>query len=90
MVIDKNAKKNKCRVFERKILRKIFGPICDNGNWCIRYNDEFYKAYGDTDMVKTRLRWLVHLYREKETVQCRKVILNKIDGKSKVGRPNIR
>jgi hypothetical protein len=26
--------------FERKILRKIFGPACINGSWRLRYNEE--------------------------------------------------
>jgi hypothetical protein len=29
-------------VFERKILRAIFGPTNDNGKWRIKYNDEIY------------------------------------------------
>ena len=27
-------------VFERKILRKIYGPLCDRGEWRIRWNQE--------------------------------------------------
>ena len=30
------------QVSERRILRKIFGPICDNVKWRIRYNSELY------------------------------------------------
>ena len=29
-------------VFERKILRAIFGPTNDNGEWRIKYNIESY------------------------------------------------
>ena len=29
-------------VFERKILRVIFGPTNDNREWRIKYNNEFY------------------------------------------------
>jgi hypothetical protein len=29
-------------VFERKILRAIFGPKNDNGEWRIKNNDELY------------------------------------------------
>lgn len=85
---------NKLKIFERKILRRIFGPICENGVWRSRYNDELYTIYGDTDVVKviksSRVRWLGHLFREKELDPCRKVTLTKIDGKRKVGRPPIR
>jgi len=29
-------------VFERKILRAIFGPTNDNGEWRLKYNNELY------------------------------------------------
>ena len=54
------------QVFER-ILRKIFGPICDNGKWRIRYNSEIYSIYTDPDIIKTikisKLRWTGHIKR---------------------------
>ena len=39
-------------VFERKILRKIYGPFCDRGEWRIRWNQEQYDIYDDIDVVK--------------------------------------
>ncbi|PSN50697.1 hypothetical protein C0J52_18836, partial [Blattella germanica] len=72
-------------------LHSILGPICENGIWRIKYNKELYEAYGDVEIIKTmRIRWLGHLYREKETDQCRKVTFTIMDGKRNVGRPNIR
>jgi hypothetical protein len=38
-------------VFERKILRAIFGPTNENGEWRIKYNDELYTLYKDSDIV---------------------------------------
>ena len=38
-------------VFERKILRAIFGPTNDNGEWRIKYNDELYTLYKNIDIV---------------------------------------
>jgi len=29
-------------VFERKILRRIYGPICEVATWRSRYNEELY------------------------------------------------
>jgi hypothetical protein len=29
--------------FERKILRKMYGPYQERGEWCIRYNHKLYK-----------------------------------------------
>ena len=34
-------------VFERKILRTIYGPFCDRGEWRIRWNQELYDIYDD-------------------------------------------
>jgi hypothetical protein len=30
-------------VFERKILRRIYGPICEGALWRSRYNEELYR-----------------------------------------------
>ncbi|KAJ4443719.1 hypothetical protein ANN_05394 [Periplaneta americana] len=37
--------KAKLGIFERKILRGIFGPMQENMQWRIRYNNELYKLY---------------------------------------------
>ena len=34
---------NRLTVFERKLLRKIFGPIYGNGSWTIKINEELDK-----------------------------------------------
>jgi hypothetical protein len=31
------AEEEKLRIFERRILRKIYGPTCENGVWRIKY-----------------------------------------------------
>jgi len=52
-------------VFERKILRGIFGPICEGVTWRSRYNEELYCLYDETDLATTikitRLRWAGHI-----------------------------
>ena len=41
------------RIFERKILRKIFGPAQDeNGIWRIRKNHELNELIGNADTVR--------------------------------------
>jgi len=48
-------------VFERKILRAIFGPTNDNGEWRIKYNNELYTLYKESDIVTyikiNQLKW---------------------------------
>jgi hypothetical protein len=34
-------------VFERKILRRIYGPICAGATWRSRYNEELYRLYDE-------------------------------------------
>jgi len=40
------------RIWERKVLRKIFGPICIAGYWRSRTN-EVRQLYGELDIVTT-------------------------------------
>jgi hypothetical protein len=37
---------NALSTFARKILRRIYGPVQDNGQWRVRYNKELYELYG--------------------------------------------
>lgn len=41
------------RVYERKLLRRIFGSLCENGFWRVRYNNELYERFSESDIVKT-------------------------------------
>jgi hypothetical protein len=47
---------------ERKALRKLYGPVCDNGIRRIRTNKELMALYQELGIVaeikKARLRWL--------------------------------
>ena len=45
-----NDEKNVC-IWERKVLRKIFGPICVAGYWRSRTNEEVRQLYGELDIV---------------------------------------
>jgi hypothetical protein len=39
-------------IFERKVLRKTFGPIRDTDQWRRRYNEELYQLYAEPGIVK--------------------------------------
>jgi hypothetical protein len=45
-----NGEKN-LRIWERKVLRKIFGLICVAGYWRCRTNEEERQLYGEMDTV---------------------------------------
>jgi hypothetical protein len=38
-------------VFEIKILRRIYGPICEGAACRSRYNEELYHLYDETDLL---------------------------------------
>jgi hypothetical protein len=52
-------------IFERKILRRIFGVVKEEGQWRMRYNKELYELYKDVDLVTfiklKRLQWAGHV-----------------------------
>ncbi|CAK1591299.1 unnamed protein product [Parnassius mnemosyne] len=61
---------NSLLVFERKILRRIFGAVMENERWRTRYNHELYQMYDEPNVIKTikigRLRWAGHVLRMDE------------------------
>lgn len=82
-------------VFERKILRKIYGPICVDGEYRCRMNHELYELYADIDIVKRiklqRLRWLGHVVRMEENAPAKKAFeYAPGDGSRRRGRPKLR
>jgi hypothetical protein len=55
-------------MFERRILRKIFGPVqSEDGSWRIRMNYELNELIGNADIVRfiksRRIAWLCHVMR---------------------------
>ena len=82
-------------LFERKILRKIYGLTCVDGEYRRRMNHELYNLYADIDIVSRielqRLRWLGHVMRMNENAPAKKAYKNEpTDGSRKRGRPRIR
>jgi len=81
-------------IFERKILRRIYGPVMDVGRWRIRTNQELYQQCGENDTVKfcklSRLRWAGHVIRQDDDDLSRRVLLSEPGGKRPRGRPRLR
>jgi hypothetical protein len=78
----------------KKILRKIYGPMDENGTMRIRYNHESYKLFYEPDMstmVKAgRLRRLGQLSRTSKTDPCKKLTFPKVESVKRVGRPPLK
>lgn len=80
--------------WERRVLRKIYGPICENGQWRIRTNKEVYELYDEPTIVaeykRSRLRWAGHLQRMADGRAAKKVWTQKPEGRRSLGRPRLR
>jgi hypothetical protein len=87
---------NMLQIFERRILRMIYGPIIKDGIWRTRYkyNIELHMLYDESDIIKViklgRLRWLGHLFRMQELDPCRKLTLQKPEATQHVGKLRLR
>jgi hypothetical protein len=68
--IRKETTTNRLMVFERKVLRKIFGPTNENGIWRIKSNQELDKIIEHKNIINfiraQRLGWLGHIERMQE------------------------
>ena len=75
-------KECRLRVFENRILRRIFGPKRDeNGEWRRLHNGEFHRLYRSPNIVKMiksrRLRWAEHVTRMEEGRSAFKLLTGK-------------
>ena len=82
---------SRLRVFENRILRRIFGPKGDeNGEWRRLHNEELHSLYRSPNVVKViksrRLRWAGHVARMEEGRRAFKMST----GKRPLGRPRRR
>ena len=64
------------RIFERKVLRKIFGPVRVGDYFRIRYNSELYELLNDMDVV---LRSNIHVVCMEENDPSRRMDLVSVE-----------
>ncbi|KAJ4430204.1 hypothetical protein ANN_22414 [Periplaneta americana] len=85
---------NMLAVWEIKVLRKIYGPHFENGQFRSRTNKELMELYGEPSIVsfikKGRLRWLGHLERMPEGRLSKWALYGHPGGLRKSGRPRLR
>ena len=69
---------NNLHIFERQILRKIFGPVNIDSIWRIRNNLEIDKLIEGADTVRfikaQRIKWLRHIQRMDQARPTRKLL----------------
>jgi hypothetical protein len=80
--------------WERKILRKIYGPTKEDGQWRIKTNTELMTKYKAPDIVNIikiqRLEWFGHVVRMNETRSVKKIFDGKLEGQRGRRRPRLR
>ena len=72
-------KESRLRVFENRILRRIFGLKRDeNGEWRRLHNEELHSLYRSANIVRViksrRLRWAGHVARREESRRAFKIL----------------
>jgi hypothetical protein len=84
------------RVFEIRVLRRVFGPKRDEvtGEWRKLHNEELNDLYSLPNIVRVvksrRMRWAGHVARKGEDRGVHRVLEVKSEGKRPLGRPRHR
>jgi hypothetical protein len=84
------------RVFENRVLRRIFGPKRDEvtGEWRKLHGGELHNLYSSPNIIrqiKSRsVRWAGHVARMGEGINVYRVLVGTPEGKRTLGRPRYR
>jgi hypothetical protein len=87
---------HRLRVFDNRVLRRIFGPKKDEvtGEWRKLHSKELHNLYSSPDIIRQvksrRMRWAGHVARMGEERKMCKVLVGKREGKRPLGRPRRR
>jgi hypothetical protein len=86
---------HRLRVFENRVLRKIFGPKRDeDGSWRKLHNDELHDLYSSPNIVRVikswKMRWAGHVTRMGEGRGAYRVLVGRPEGKRPLRRPRRR
>ena len=83
-------------MFEKRVLRRIFGPKRDEvtGKWRKLHNEELHDVYCSPNIVRMiksrRMRWAGHVVHMGEKRDVYRVLVGKSKRKSPLGRPKRR
>jgi hypothetical protein len=87
---------HRLRVFENRVLRRIFGPMRDEvtREWRKLHNRELHNLYSSPDIIRQiksrRMRWAGHVARMGEGRNVYRVLVGKPEGKIPLERPRRR
>ena len=81
-------------VFERRVLRTIFGGVCENGVWRRRMNHELAQLYGEPSIQKVakagRVQWAGHVVRMPDNNPAKMVFVSNPAGTRRRGAQRAR
>jgi hypothetical protein len=84
------------RVFENRVLRRVFGPKRDEvtGEWRKLHNGKLNDLYSSPNIIRLiksrRMCWAGHVARMGERIGVYRVLVGKPEGKRQLGRPRRR
>jgi hypothetical protein len=87
---------NILRVFENRVLSRIFGPKRDGvtGGWRKLHNEELHNLYSSRSIIRIiksrRMRWAEHVARMGEKRNVYRLLLEEPERKRPLGRPRRR
>jgi hypothetical protein len=87
---------HKLRVFENRVLRRIFGPKRDGvmGWWRKLHNEELHNLYSSPSIIRIiksrRMKWAGYVARMREKRNVYRLLVGKPEGKRQLGRPRRR
>jgi hypothetical protein len=87
---------HRLRVFENRVLRRIFGPKRDEvkGEWRKLHNEELCDLYSSPSIIRIiksrRMRWAGHVARMGKKRNAYRLLVGKPEGKRPLGRPRCR
>jgi hypothetical protein len=89
------GEEHRLRVFENRVLRKIFGPKREeDGSWRKLHNDELHDLYSSPNIVgvikSRRMRWAGHVAHMGEGRGVYRVFVGRPEGKRPLGRARCR
>jgi hypothetical protein len=87
---------HRLRVFENRVLRRIFGPKRDEvtAEWRKLHNVELHDLYSSPSLIRIiksrRMKWAGLVARMGETRNAYRLFVGKPEGKGPLGRPRRR